>query len=407
LDVDLSQPYIDLSPGIIPASLREAIDAEEPIVAPAAEQPTFTFSAQQQTALELLDEWTQGQQQESKLGGYAGTGKTTLIKEYSSRLSKLGIEHEIASFTGKAVSVLRKKGLWQARTLHDLLYKFEYDPYRKKYVTIPRPSLYGVKVVIVDEASMVSRALYEDLKAHGVKMLFVGDPAQLEPIGDNPNLVHEEDCDFVLTEIHRQANQSPILRLAQAVRNGLYTIPLGSWEREQSSLHVVRNTGEIEDLYDVIICGKNVTRHRLNANRRKVRGYGDDALVEGESVICLKNTKDFGVYNGMTFKVKKVWRSAFFGGVGTIKADLVDDLGEEYCDIPIQSEFFGKDYKRDNDRNRNAIPFDYGYALTAHKAQGSEWDNVAVVDEPLYGSDSCRWRYTSITRCAKNLTYFI
>lgn len=379
----------------------------EQVVETVIETPkVIQYSAQQFRALDLLDEWLDDPaRQEFRLGGYAGTGKTTLIKEFSRRMEARRLPYEITSFTGKAVSVLRKKGLYMARTMHNLLYKFEFDPYDKKYRMIPRASLYDVQVVVVDEASMVSTALYHDLKAHGVKMLFVGDPAQLEPVGDNPNLVRE--CDYVLTEIHRQANESPILRLAQAVRNGLHRIPVGEWARDGSSLRVFERFDELDDSHGVVICGKNATRHRLNAQRRKQRGYGDDCMVEGETVICLKNANDFGVFNGMTFKVARVYRSAFFGGVGTMRADLIDDLGDKYEDVPVQADFFGKNYRRDEDKNRSAIPFDYGYSLTAHKGQGSEWDDVAVIDEPIYGCDTNRWRYTAITRAARNLTYIL
>lgn len=375
--------------GLLPSELSPA-----PI-----ERKKVVLTEQQEEAVAKILAWLQNSPKlEFRLGGPAGTGKTTLIKALMERVS---LPTEIVSFTGKAVAVLRKKGLYNARTLHSLLYKAHKDPDGKIH-WIPRSHLPDCKFVIVDEASMISTDLYNDLKAHCIKMLFVGDPFQLEPVGDNPNLLHELDC--MLTEIHRQAKESPILRLATAVRNGLDRIPVGTWERDSSSLYVVERIDEIDDRFDAIVCGKNVTRHRINALRRKQRGYGD-VLHEGETVLCLKNAADYGVFNGMTFKVKKIHKTALYMGVGKIVADLEDDLGQEYPDIPIQGEFFGKDYKRDKDTNRNAIPFDYGYALTAHKSQGSEWDNVLVIDEPTWGCDSNRWRYTAITRSAKNLTF--
>jgi exodeoxyribonuclease-5 len=164
----------------------------------------------------------------------------------------------------------------------------------------------------------------------------------------------------------------------------------------------VKHLSELEDRFDVVVCGKNATRHRVNALRRKQRNY-TDLLHVGETVLCLANNSEFGVFNGMTFTVKTVHKTGLLTDVGTIYADLVDDAGQTYLDIPIRREFFGKNYKRDFDKS--AIPFDYGYCLTAHKSQGSEFDNVLVIDEPLYGGDTCRWRYTAATRAAKNLTY--
>jgi exodeoxyribonuclease-5 len=369
----------------------------------------FELSEQQNEGLRLIDEWyTSSDKQEFHLGGYAGTGKTVTISELSKRLDTLRIQHEVASFTGKAVSVLKKKGLWQARTLHNLLYKFSYDPIKNKYIMEKQPSLYGAKLVIVDEASMVSTSLYEDLIAHGVKVLFVGDPAQLEPVGDNPNLVR--NCDYTFTEIHRQANKSPILRMAQAVRQrSVITPPVGEWVRDCGSLVVTKTMTEIEDKYDVVICGKNATRHNINRLRRQQRGYGEEILYEGETVICLKNDRDRGIFNGMTFKVKALHTSSLFRSrEKVIYCDLEDDLGQVKEEVPVSTEFFGKDFKGEDARRlRNVIAFDYGYCLTAHKSQGSEFDNVLVIDEPVYGSDSARWRYTAITRAAKSLTYLL
>ena len=380
----------------VPEQGAEVVIAE----APPEITPTevkIVLSEQQAKALEEVKQWFAGStRKEFRLGGAAGTGKTTLIKQI---VQELNVPTEVVSFTGKAVAVLRKKGLWQARTLHDLLYTFRFDGTR--YIATPREYLFDCKLVIVDEASMVSTSLFNDLTRHDVKILWVGDPFQLEPVGENPEVLKRLDC--LLTEIHRQAKLSPILRLATAVRGGMTEIPVGKWEREQSSLNVVRYLTELEDTYDVVVCGKNATRHRVNALRRKERNY-DDILHEGETVVCLQNAKDMGVFNGMTFKVQKVHKSMLVR-TNCIYTDLVDDTGREYPDVPIRTDFFGKDFKRDF--QKEAIPFDYGYALTAHKCQGSEFDSVLVIDEPLYGSETNRWRYTAITRAAKHLTYVL
>lgn len=365
---------------------------------------SLSLSAEQEEAKALILAWIETKDQEFRLGGYAGTGKTTLIKEMIAALrGKVSVG--VAAFTGKAVSVLRKKGVPRTSTLHGLLYDSEYDPSKKKVVWIKK-SILPYDLVIVDEASMVSTELYADLKAHAIKLLFVGDPAQLEPVGDNPNLMRE--CDFTLTQIHRQARGNPILRLARHVRNGNKDMPLGEWRGEDDNgLVVVTDTMYGIDLatYDIVICAKNMTRHGINV-RRRMQLDRDGEPVVGESTICLKNDKNVGVFNGLMLNIDRIERKTTFQKMPAFIADLSDDAGSRYHEVPILDEFFGKDYKQMSvPRGMKAIPFDYGYCLTAHKSQGSEWDKVLVLDEPLWNTDQDRWRYTAITRAAKELTY--
>ena len=364
----------------------------------------FELSDEQDEALSLILDWIEEKDNaEFRLGGYAGTGKTTLIKEIMKALrDKYAVG--AAAFTGKAVAVLRKKGVHPSSTLHSLLYHAEYDYRTKRMVWTPRTFL-PYDIVIVDEASMVSNGLYDDLRRYKVKLLFVGDPAQLEPVGDNPNLMRQ--CDYVLKTIHRQAEKSPILRYARAIREGRRNLPHGKWGNDKvGHLSVVDSMFGIDlNDYDIVICGKNITRHAVNAKRRVQLGRAGNPVV-GESVICLANNKMHGVFNGMTMKITKVFEASF-AVQPMFHADLVDDAGEEYYNVPILREFFGKDRKNDSldARKRTvSIPFDYGYCLTAHKAQGSEWDRVLVIDEPLMG-DHSRWQYTAITRAAKELTH--
>jgi exodeoxyribonuclease-5 len=365
-------------------------------------QRNFELSPEQQEAKDLILKWIDTKDQEFRLGGYAGTGKTTLIKELMSSF-KGKIACGVAAFTGKAVAVLRRKGVPRTSTLHALLYDSEYDPTTKKIKWIKKTFL-PYDLVIVDEASMVSTELYADLKAHDrVKLLFVGDPAQLEPVGDNPNLMRETD--FVLTQIHRQAQGNPILRLARHVRNGNRDLPLGEWEGSGDNGKVLV-TDSMYGLklseFDVVICAKNLTRHGINARYRALLDYDGDPQ-RGESVICLKNDKEHGVFNGMILRLDAVGRQTSIAGHDAFYADLSDDSEDAYYGVPIIKTFFGKDYKQ-AERLGKAVPFDYGYCLTAHKSQGSEWDRVLVLDEPLWKIDQDRWRYTAFSRAAKDLT---
>lgn len=371
--------------------------ADDAILAPA-----FALSEQQDEAMDRIMRWLEGPKQEFRLGGYAGTGKTTIIKWLQHRLNGK-VTNTAAAFTGKAVSVLRRKGVTRCGTLHSLLYVSEYDAARKRMVFKPR-SVLAYDLVIVDEASMISTALYNDLKRHGVKLLFIGDPAQLEPVGDNPNLMRE--ADFVLTQIHRQAEGNPILRLARALREGRLDLPLGEWHREQGSLVIVDKVYGLNLAdYDVVICAKNLTRHGINARRRVQLGRGDNLLVPDERVICLKNDRETGVYNGLTTFVTRInGEKTLEEGDEAFVCDLTDEAEDEYFDVPVLKKFFGKDLKQSDGYIRGGVPFDYGYCLTGHKSQGSEWDDVLVYQESLYGTDMARWLYTAATRAARRLT---
>jgi len=184
----------------------------------------ITLTDEQELALAAIVAWQSDTfgKNEFRLGGYAGTGKTTILKTLLDRLATK-IPIAVAAFTGKAVHVLQKKGLRQAQTLHSLMYNVETLKggacnFTLKTRLDPEPNL-----IIVDEASMISTELYDDLCSFNIKLLFVGDPGQLEPVGDNPNLM--KDCDFTLSKIHRQAEDSPIIVFATRIRLGNLLIP--------------------------------------------------------------------------------------------------------------------------------------------------------------------------------------
>lgn len=382
-------------------------EAPQPILYSARSRiaaPVIELSEEQEEARTLILQWLEGSAQEFRLGGYAGTGKTTLIKALMASFGTKGVCAGVAAFTGKAVSVLRRKGVPRTSTLHALLYDSEYDSSKKKIVWIKKTIL-PYDLVIVDEASMVSTELYTDLTMHAIKLLFVGDPAQLEPVGDNPNLMRK--CDFVLTHIHRQAKGNPILRLARSVREGNANIPVGEWrgENDNGCVKVVDTMYGIDlASYDMVICAKNLTRHGVNHRKRMLMDREGDPVV-GESVICLKNDKEKGLFNGLILEITSKHREVSFAGHEAFYADMQDEADDKFYDVPVLKTFFGKDYKQqDVSRGTKGVPFDFGDCLTAWKAQGSEWDRVLFIDEPIWKTDTARLRYTGITRASKELT---
>ena len=365
-------------------------------------QPAINLSAEQEEAKALILKFVEspGDKREWRQGGFAGTGKTTEIKEL---LKTLGFTCGVAAFTGKAVSVLRRKGVAQAQTLHSMMYNVKTNPVTKKTTFERKPALF-YRCIIVDEASMVSTQLYNDLMSFGIPVIFFGDPAQLEPVGDNPNLMRQ--CDHTFTHIHRQAEGNPILALATEIREGRDRLPKGEWigksddGTEKGRLKIQDNSKGLDiTSFDMILCSKNATRHSLNASRRAHDGYLSDGPEVGESIICLANDSNQGMFNGLTTTIKRIEqrkenRAAF---------DLVDDLGLEYHGIEATTEFFGKNYVRPPGRNAS-LPFDWANALTVWKSQGSEWGNVLGVEERVYKVDHARLLYTMLTRASRNMT---
>ena len=166
------------------------------------------LTEEQQLAINKILLWFElSQSQEFKLGGYAGTGKTTIIKCLIGPDLSSKIHPVICAFTGKACHVLRKKGLLSAQTIHSLIYDALMDEDGSVTFTLKTRLESRPNLIIIDEASMISADLYRDLRSFGIKLLFIGDPGQLEPIGDNPNLMKQPD--YVLTKIHRQFLKYP------------------------------------------------------------------------------------------------------------------------------------------------------------------------------------------------------
>lgn len=331
-----------------------------------------------------------------RIAGYAGTGKTTLSKEIIANARGAAV----CAFTGKAASVLRSKGLYEATTIHKRIYKF--DPLTERFNLKSRHELHDVDYFLLDEASMVNCDQWEDMQSFGKPIIAIGDPGQLEPVGDDPRLMHQ--ADIVLTEIHRQAAESAIIQFATHVRHGGQIrrgakgdVQIGSKELFWDSL----------EWADVLLCGFNKTRVEVNERRRKIL-FGEKSkshkLVVGDRIVCLKNDNVLGVSNGELFEVSKIWSSQ---GKNWL-CDLIDSEGDERTMIRVDKSAFGvaKPDVREF-RSKEIMYADYGYCLSVHKFQGSEADRVAVMSEQCDLWCPIRWSYTAITRAAQELRYSI
>lgn len=338
------------------------------------------------------------------LGGYAGTGKTTLIKEIIENFpAELRVPKiTVLSLTGKAVSVLQSKNI-DAATIHSTIY-YPPDEDRKQSLIWRRKPKIRTDIIIVDEASMVSDQLYKDLIAFHKPILWVGDHGQLEPVGKNPGLML--DPDIRLEKIHRQAQGNPIIALADEVRKGAAPTLVKLPDSDKVVIKKKRDL-TIDELVesDQIICALNGTRVKINNYVRGLQNKPQGKVVEGDKMICLKNNRKEGLFNGMQGLVLDCKdREAYY------EVEIKLDTGGRFhgCIAKAQINLL-KGLSEYDEERPYLTHWDFGYAITCHKAQGSEWNDVLVIDEPMKFKlwSMNRWRYTAITRAAEKLVFAV
>src|SRR5262249_39253663 len=238
--------------------------------------------------------------------------------------------------------------------------------------------------------------LYADILSFRLPVLFAGDHGQLEPIGTNAKLMVNPT--LRLEKIHRQAVGNPILRLATAFREGRH-VP--RWKDQQGRLEVRSHHEFWERVSPLaqILCGFNKTRHQINARIREIMGMGKRLICPGEKLICLRNNKSWNIFNGQQVQVLSIARESR----RTIDVEIETDDGRCLM-LPCLREQFGRDLIQHFGSQEVAL-MDYGYCLTVHKAQGSEWDSVIALEEIASAWDARRWRYTAATRAKERLIY--
>ena len=358
----------------------------------------------------LIEWFNKSSDQCFRLGGLAGTGKTTLIKDIHKHLKLKKCDIAFCAYTGKAAHVMRKKGLNGASTIHSLMYAPLLDE-DDNLIGFERVEISkDVKLVVVDESSMVNEEIHEDLLEEDVKILYVGDYGQLPPVKSEFNLMSEDNLDYKLTKIHRQAEGSGILQLAMQARSG-HKLKVGSYGKDKEAVVVNRISVKSIMNADQIICGKNDTRHYINRIYREQLGYDDtDAhgIQLGEKIIINCNNKKFNIYNGQQFIVIKKYN----GKKPTI---TVMESHDYYADDKIKLGMHIKNYDKKLIKtfpykfasefiDKKHAQIDYGYCITCHKSQGSEWEKVMVFDENyIFREHSNKWLYTAITRASEKL----
>ena len=370
------------------------------------------------------------------ISGYAGTGKSTLINHIIYALN-LDPDFDVAymAYTGKASEVLRRKGCVNAMTGHKLLYHSVKTP-SGHFITTPKKFIGEFKIIVVDEVSMLPKKMWDLLLRHGIHVLACGDPGQLPPIakkGEEPLTILDNPHIF-LDEVMRQAAESDIIRLSMDIREHK---PIPFFKGTEA---MVIPYSEVDaSMYkwaSQILTATNATRRTVNDAIRAMDNRGPQPEV-GDKVISLANhwdifseTGDANLINGTIgyltdpIELKEisypVYTQGFPRKIPICQAGFISEVGDDFGVLNMDhhainvGQPFLNSYQEyvlykaaGSKENFPQIPleFNYGYAITVHRAQGSEWDKVLVLEErfPFDAEEHTKWLYTAVTRSVSKL----
>jgi len=404
----------------------------------------FNPSADQAEAISKFNKWFSGPSPKFfSLFGNAGVGKTFLAKYLASEIAG---QVYFMAFTGKAALVMQQAGCVGASTIHSLIYNPQdrskvrllelrshvenfpddgapegledlLDQLRIEESTAASPMfklksdspLRYASLAIIDECSMIDEAIGKDLLSFNVPILALGDPGQLPPVFGQGYFTRPKPS-HLLTQIHRQAKESPIIQLATTVRTGGTLTPgkYGCCEVIKSSKtpDAKARVQELVMAADQIIVGRNKTRQNINRRTREVLGYTPGIPVIGDKLICLRNNHDLGILNGSLWELEEI--DIFTEDQCQLTVKPYQMEGESVTTVAHMHHFQRRIKELDHWDRRDAEEFDFGYAITCHKSQGSQWGNVLVIDESAcFGDNASKHLYTAITRAVNTVTVIV
>ena len=398
---------------------------------------------QKQAVKKLIEWWKNGtdKKQVFEIVGPAGSGKTSVVHILINELGLQDTEVLFMALVGKAAMQMTRSGVC-AQTIHSTIYE-AYDkvlldkdgePIKKEGRLVrvlkfrKKTELSGnIKLLVVDEASMVSEKVGKDLMSFNIPIIALGDLYQLPPIMSDSFFLSNPDV--TLTQIMRQAADNPIIALSQLFRGD--SMPHLNFGRMGNKVFIMRKDDFLNhhmNIFlkaDIVICGKNNTRDYLNNVIRKeyFLSQGKDIIGEitiGDKMICRENIWDVSVdninlINGLLGKITDI---DFETKTSTIlpisfRPEWFTEDQEDFEMIKLNLEYFKATAQKRRELKslsyHDGIFFEYGYAITCHLSQGSQYDNVIVFVEHLRSSSKefCQWMYTAITRAANKLILLI
>ncbi|HXK52617.1 ATP-binding domain-containing protein [Candidatus Nomurabacteria bacterium] len=354
------------------------------------------------------------------LGGYAGTGKTTVVSLFRVLLGQHEKKLKVAfcSYTGKGALVLKNRlASLQARfpkdtvgTIHSLIYT-PLVASNNEIIGWELKDDIKYDLLVVDEASMLDSKIWSDLLSFGIRIIAVGDHGQLPPINGIFNLM--QDPELKLETIHRQASGDPIIGLSVLARKkghipaksfGTKTKKLDSSLPESHEIIMSLLQNWSEDT--IVLCGYNSTRVKINNFVRTALGIESPEPTVGDRVICLRNNHQKNIFNGMIGTITYIAEeneTMYYAEI------IFNELPEQYSGHILKSQFNNEEsinYTKNRKATLKCDLFDFGYAMTVHKAQGSEAERVILFEERFPKLDDLGWRrwlYTAITRAKEEL----
>lgn len=277
---------------------------------------------------------------------------------------------------------------------------------------------------------MVPKSMIDILLRHKIYIIFLGDPFQLPQIDKNEENDLLSTPHIFLDEIMRQAAESEIIQLTMKIRAGE---PIENFKGKEVQIYSKSEltTGMLQ-WADQILVATNATRASINDQMREILGY-EGLPKDGERMICLCNywedcnINGDALVNGTTGIIHNPYES--FVGIPTyikndrhklpiIVGDFEPDGGDMFHSVRMDQDMIMKgekcvdwrvSYQLGKLKNKigDIVPkeFAFAYAITCHKAQGSEWDNVLVIEEkfPFSKEEHARWLYTACTRASEKL----
>lgn len=378
----------------------------------------FVLTSEQQRAHDIVIDFVKtGNMSLLTMGGYAGTGKTSTVAEMARTLKSEGKRIAFCTVSGKASTVLKSKLAWiltdqdYCGTIHTLIYRL----IGKKQLNNGRHELYfetredlvlPYDLIVLDEASMVTEWIFQDLARLQIPILAVGDHGQLPPVKGSFNLM--ADPMIKLEKIMRQAEGNPIIDIALRARND-GDIPYGDYgagcikTRDTAVLH----SHDYANLNSIMLCATNKTRVKMNSFAREKLGRIGRPL-KGEPIICLFNNRRKMIFNGNIGVIDKL--VDFIDETGNRTYQVSVDMGDYFFCNKIEPDQFGQEFTNVPDTKSEDLDyFDWAYCITTHKAQGSEWNNVLVIEEgqQMWKDDIWRkWLYTAVTRAKEKVIIF-